>query len=689
MRISLTAPRCLSLAFYSFLALILIAPRLLAATGTSDLRKAPREYATSEKAFYADPRLVAFVRPGLTIKITGVVIDPDGTVRATVKLSDPRGLPLDRDGVYTPGPVSTSFLIATIPAGQTQYTSYVTRVATSTITNKSATQAAADSGGTYKQVADGTYEYTFRQKLSAGFDKTATHTVGVYGSRNLSEFDLGTNYDDDTFNFVPDGSTVKTVRDVARTATCNACHDPLSAHGGARRSVELCVLCHTPQTVDPDTGNTVDFPVMVHKIHDGSQLPSVKAGGKYQIIGFNNSVADYSDVVFPADPRNCASCHKQNVAQKDAFLKPSRAACGSCHDDVNFATGENHADLPQTTDNLCANCHIPQGEIDFDVSIYGAHQIPRLSAALPGTVFEILKVDDGVAGKRPVVTFSVKDKAGQPILLKDVSRLNFDLAGPTGDYQSELSEDPRATATGGGGGVYTYTFKAAIPADAKGSYAIAIEGYRNVTLLPGTRKQVVVRDAGVNKVVYFSVDGSPLAKRRAVVDQAKCMTCHNNTFSFHGDNRNTIETCVLCHNPNGNDSPVRPAAAGPVETIDFRTMIHKIHTGKELANDYTIYGFGGSKNSFNDVGYPGDRRDCLQCHVSGTEQVPTKDGLLDVPTPRGYLAKVGPQTAACTSCHDGRSAASHALANTTPLGESCATCHSATAEFSVNRVHAR
>jgi len=43
-------------------------------------------------------------------------------------------------------------------------------------------------------------------------------------------------------------------------------------------------MCHTPQTVDPDTGNTVDMKVFIHKLHMGSQLPSVKAGTPYQVI---------------------------------------------------------------------------------------------------------------------------------------------------------------------------------------------------------------------------------------------------------------------------------------------------------------------------------------------------------------------------------------------------------------------
>ena len=65
-----------------------------------------------------------------------------------------------------------------------------------------------------------------------------------------------------------------------------------------------------PQTVDPDTGNTVDMKVFIHKIHMGSQLPSVMAGKPYQIIGFNQAVSDWSTVVLPSDPRRCTFCHE-------------------------------------------------------------------------------------------------------------------------------------------------------------------------------------------------------------------------------------------------------------------------------------------------------------------------------------------------------------------------------------------
>src|SRR5260370_16645358 len=65
-----------------------------------------RTFSVHDKAFYAKPDVVDFVRPGLVVKILSAAIAQDGTITATVSFTDPLGLPLDKDGVLTPGPIS-------------------------------------------------------------------------------------------------------------------------------------------------------------------------------------------------------------------------------------------------------------------------------------------------------------------------------------------------------------------------------------------------------------------------------------------------------------------------------------------------------------------------------------------------------------------------------------------------------
>lgn len=644
------------------------------------------QFTTADKAFYADEKDINFVRPGLAIKILSAEIAADGTAKARVSFADLRGLPLDRLGIQTPGVIAASLILATIPKGETTYRAYTTRVQTSPITRVSATQAGADTGGTWAQVADGEYVYTFGIKAPTGYDRTATHTVSMYANRNLTEFDLGINAGDTTFSFVPDGSKVTVVRDIVRTATCNKCHDKLAAHGtGGRSSVETCITCHQPQSVDPDTGNSVDMATMIHRIHTGADLPGVKAGKPYQIIGNAQSLHDFSKVAFPANPRNCQACHEDSSAavQKDAWLKPSRRACGSCHDDVNFATGENHADLPQVSDNQCSTCHTVQGELEFDISIKGAHTIATQSSELPGTTFEILSVADGAPGKKPTVSFTVKDKNGKPILPSEMTRLSLILNGPTTDFGTQISE--AALTAQGNNGVYFWTFAAAIPATAKGSYVIGIEGYRNITLLKGTKKEQVARDYGKNKVFTFAVTDPKPEPRRVIVTTAKCNSCHG-SLGLHGGTRNEVEQCVLCHNPANNDGARRPATAGGSQTIDFRTMVHRIHSSGESGKPFTIW--GGSANVFN-VGYPGKLTTCTQCHVPGSEQLPLPATAAKVTDGQNLLGTMGPETAACLACHVTTAAAAHAQANTSPIGESCAACHGPNAAFAVSKVHAQ
>ena len=700
-------------------------------------------YNAGLKAHFAPAAIINFVRPGLVVKIETASIANDGTITVKFLLTDPMTLPLDRAGITTPGAISTRFVIGSIPAGQEQYVSYISRVVTGTNGVK-ATQATSDSGGTYQQVGNGEYVYTFGYKIpmvqsslrpvrgrdlgttavsepparalavqgrslgnravaadpaaeseaaprAAGtFDAHATHSIGMWAARDLSEFNLTSIIDQasDVYSWVPDGSPVVVTRDVIRTATCEKCHDPLQAHD-ERKGIGLCVICHNPQTSDPSTGNTLDMKVFIHKIHMGSQLPSVIAKTPYQIVGYQNSVNDFSTVVFPADPRNCTFCHDQNsgAAQATAFLKPSRAACGSCHDDVNFVTGLNHVTLPEIDDSQCASCHIPQGELEFDASILGAHTIPTFSKTLGGFVFNIVSVTNSAAGQNPTVTFTVRNTAGAGI---DISKgsVSLVMAGPTIDYASYVSESV-TKAPGTPDGTYTWTMKNAIPATATGTYSIGIEGYQNTTLLPGTDLAQTIREAGINKVVSFSVDGSPVQARRKVVDIANCNHCHS-FLSVHGGNRNEIEQCVLCHNPNQTDSPFRPAAQAPSQTVDFAYMIHRIHTGDDSTAEYTIYGFNASINDFTKVRFPGDRRNCAECHVNNSEQLPLSAGHLNVSDPRGLLNPMGPATAACTGCHTDVDAASHALSNTTAqLGEACAVCHGSDADFSVPLVHAR
>ncbi len=665
-----------------------------------------------DKAYYADPNTVNFVRPGFVITIVSADIAKDGTMSIHYKLADPKGLPLDLAGVQTPGTISVRFLMAYIPKGQTQFASYITSV------SGGATRAGGENNtGTTQTLAVGDYVYTFLAKAPANFDNTVTHRAGVYGSRNLTEFDLGTNYDDATYDWVPNGSKVTVTRDVVRTESCNKCHDQLAFHGGSRRSMELCIICHQPQTNDTN-GNTADMKVMIHEIHMGSQAPNAQAGKPYKL-----GSSTWDSVVLPSDPRRCEFCHDPatKAAQANAwFQNPSRAACGGCHDNVNFATGLNHLNLPQVNDKQCSQCHIEKGELELDASIRGAHVIPTQSPSAPGVKVDILKVDNGVAGKAPTVTFTIRDNSGAGLSMAQMTggnnRIGLVLAGPTSDYgqtsfgsdvttKGYVSENPVPTAKCSNDGTCTYTFTHAIPAGAKGTYAVGIEARRNLVILPNTTQQQTTEYGAINKVVYFAVDGSKAVPRRTVVSINNCNNCHA-FLSLHGENRNQIEQCVLCHNSNENDASRRPSATDPAQkslppqSIDFALMIHKIHTGEKMASEfnttYTIVGYGGSINDFTEVRYPvftpsgstGDTAKCYMCHVNNSETVfpIDKNPILDN---QGLLNPAPATTAACTACHQTKSALAHSVSQTDPkFGESCDVCHASGTDFDVQKVHA-
>jgi OmcA/MtrC family decaheme c-type cytochrome len=674
MKVGLKAPRAVG---------VLVLLLSVAAVGVAALvDDSQKVYSILDKAFYLSAEEGVWIRPGLKLEIVDTYIPANLQPVVIFRITDDKGQPLDREGKVTPGPVSTSFIMAYIPQNATQYVSYTTRVQKSPITGVSAVQASADSGGTYTSQGAGTYMYQFKTALPGNYDRTATHTLGIYSTRNMAEFGQPNYYANALKNFVPNGSAVTKIRDVAGTTACNQCHDPLALHGGSRREMGLCVLCHSPQTVDPDTGNSVDMPLMTHKIHMGPNLPS---GNPYVIIGFNQTVADYGEVTYPQDIRNCTQCHKDAQQVNNWMLNPTRVACGSCHDTVNWQSGENHAGGPQKDDSKCSLCHWPESDTEYDASVSGAHLLPSKSTQLHNPVWHLLSITDTAPGQKPTVKFQITDKTGAYMKPSEFAspngRLRLDLAGPNTDYRWYVQETASGAPYDEATHTATYTFTNAIPADATGSYTVAMEGRLNTTLNPGTTKEFVYEESPINLTLPFAVTGTTVTARRTVVDQAKCNKCHY-FLEGHGANRNQVAVCVICHNPT--KTAAGATEADPLETVEMKVMIHKIHTGMELTKDYNIDG-----TSFQEVTYPGDRRNCQACHVAGAYTVPLPDGTTPTDWPANYWTPVQPTSAACLGCHDSVEAAAHAYVNTAPFGEACAACHSSDAEFSVDEVHAR
>lgn len=629
-------------------------------------------YGANQVEAYLSAEQMEYIRPGFKVRLNGISnVAPGQKPVADVSYTDDMDQPLDYAGKVTPGALSISFILAVWDPDARQYTSYTTR------TRNGVTNPSADQGGTWAHDGLGHSTYTFGTTLPATLDVTKTLTLGIYGRRTMTAI-IGKDYyaNNINYDFRPDGGAAAPTWDAMDVAaTCNSCHDPLAAHGGTRRTVKNCVLCHQPQVpVDATTGNTFDFKVMIHKIHMGAELPSVQAGGHY---GFGDDT-DFSTVAYPQDIRNCTTCHQTDKPESHIWYdRPTRRTCGSCHDTVNWVTGENHAAGPALDDSACAACHLPEGELEFDISVKNAHIIPTKSAQLKGLKLEITDVTDTAPGSKPTVTYTLTNGDGSAIDPKSMNRLRFYIAGPATDYTGNVRQDAGQISTCSGA-TCSFTFTSPIPADATGTWVVYADAYRNVNLSPGPT--AATREAVFNPMLSFPVTDAQAQPRRSVIDTGKCNTCHD-VLGLHGGQRMNVDGCPICHAPN---ATATVEAGGANESIAQKWMIHKIHTGEELTRDYVI-----GDTSFHEVRYPGDRRNCEACHKAGTYGLPLPDGVLPTDTPRDYVPVWQPESASCLPCHDSKDAAAHAYVNTAPFGEACAACHGSGAEFDVAKVHAR
>ncbi len=80
----------------------------------------------------------------------------------------------------------------------------------------------------------------------------------------------------------------------------------------------------------------------------------------------------------------------------------------------------------------------------------------------------------------------------------------------------------------------------------------------------------------------FVPDGTPVALTRDIVQTVICQECHGLEFHGHGGDRISTENCATCHLPGSWD----PHGG---ELLDLKVMIHRIHSGRDLASEYAIW----------------------------------------------------------------------------------------------------
>ncbi len=460
-------------------------------------------------------------------------------------------------------------------------------------------------------------------------------------------------------------------------------------------AVRTCKSCHNNDGYaayrDPDDRDVrIPDPIVhrVHGVHKGEGLENPRNNDPVTGI-----FSDYIHVKFPADVRNCTKCHVDDRWK----TKPSRLACGACHDNIWFgdpalmpATGEEHPGGQQINDGGCSICHPPNTGGYMPVAV--AHEID-LSTEFTVELGMTLPANEThyVAGETPQITVALKDAATgvavdpATITEEDWSRLRLQVSG-TRERTEPVLTSAAADHSLSGSSSYIYNDLRVRTDPNKADPSIT----RSATDITYQLADVNGLDAGTYTVFVqgrFKDSPSSVAVINFQVgtetEQQKvctnCTNCHGDTRQ-HGSYPFNPDICKNCHD-------YQNQLAGKTGWSDsnwgfgaapLARRIHGVHFGHYLNKPLEVYA-NPDRFDVSTIIFPQDVRNCTKCHADNP------------------WWKEEPSRLACVACHDSDEAIAKAQLMTFDLTEddpysgdeveACIICHGSGSSFSPDKVH--
>lgn len=470
-----------------------------------------------------------------------------------------------------------------------------------------------------ERLEHGTYRYTFSKALSeyeqieavnTEFNPELTHrvTLELKPTSTFSAATLvNTHYD-----FVPaldraaEADETRNLVDLQES--CIRCHSDdyehawapkLMMHGSKRIEIENCVVCHTTYSGDPETGATIDFGSMLHRIHDGT----------YLMAGYGGSVHDYTNTTFPTDMGNCQTCHineDHSPAQAENFHFHRQEACASCHmadfnpvDNAEWLTppgeskdrgfvgnyfhyyatpeidGVEGADVRGVFENQsCSSCHAddsnPQGAAIFHMAhTYTRDQIiSDIELALTNATLM-----SEAEGETSTMTFTLNHKGLESVFADSVNSVWLTAAGEVDNgFTSEVANNQSRKVWDLISNANVSAEESAFSTDftieniTANDFGVTHSGMLMAKAIVCTDKKAQVLTScevaagDENSIELLEVtlvaqgtEFGTTESRRHAASEAKCISCHEGEFDIKAvHNRNSTPSdsgCGACHSP--------------------------------------------------------------------------------------------------------------------------------------------